>query len=207
MEELPVLEYELTGGELCLDFTNTVGGSRHHKAIEYLRNYNDLLEWSRQVGIITPEEQDHLRREAASHPEEAAQVYQRAIRLREALYRIFSNLAGGGQPAREDVSILNEELAGGMPSIQILPDPQGFQWGWKEAAGRLDAMLAPVVHSAAKLLTSSDLERVRECASDACTWVFLDRTRNHSRQWCDMRSCGNVSKVRRYRQRKREQEQ
>jgi predicted RNA-binding Zn ribbon-like protein len=43
---------------------------------------------------------------------------------------------------------------------------------------------------------------VRECESDTCAWLFLDRTRNHSRRWCDMGDCGNRAKARRFRERR-----
>jgi predicted RNA-binding Zn ribbon-like protein len=64
-------------------------------------------------------------------------------------------------------------------------------------------MLWPVVRSAAELLTSDELGRVRECAADNCAWLFLDRSKNRSRRWCDMAVCGNRDKVRRFRQRSR----
>ena len=63
-------------------------------------------------------------------------------------------------------------------------------------------MLWPVAHSAAGLLTADDLARVRECAAEHCTWLFVDHSKNRSRRWCDMQSCGNAAKVRRYRSRK-----
>jgi len=62
-------------------------------------------------------------------------------------------------------------------------------------------VLAPVVESAAALLTSPDLSRVRECESETCGWLFIDRSRNRSRRWCDMTVCGNRAKVRRHYQR------
>src|ERR671930_579256 len=68
----------------------------------------------------------------------------------------------------------------------------GFAWV-------ADDVLAPVVWSAAELLTSGPLERVRECpGDDTCGWLFLDTSRNGSRRWCDMRTCGNRAKARRY---------
>jgi predicted RNA-binding Zn ribbon-like protein len=62
----------------------------------------------------------------------------------------------------------------------------------------LDRVLWPAVVSAAELLTSDDLGRVRECASERCAWLFLDRSKNQSRRWCDMTVCGNRSKARRH---------
>jgi len=34
--------------------------------------------------------------------------------------------------------------------------------------------------------------------------MFLDTSRNGRRHWCDMKDCGNLAKVRRFRQRLRE---
>jgi predicted RNA-binding Zn ribbon-like protein len=62
----------------------------------------------------------------------------------------------------------------------------------------MDQMLWPVARSAAELLTSERAGRVRECASETCSWLFLDGSRNGRRKWCDMASCGNRAKARRY---------
>jgi predicted RNA-binding Zn ribbon-like protein len=61
-------------------------------------------------------------------------------------------------------------------------------------------MLWPVLRSAAELLTSDRMDRVRLCSAEDCDWLFLDSSRNRSRRWCDMAVCGNRSKVRRFRQ-------
>jgi len=47
------------------------------------------------------------------------------------------------------------------------------------------------------------LGRVRECDGAACTWLFLDQSRNRSRRWCSMESCGNRAKARRHYHRQR----
>ncbi|MGI8786895.1 MAG: CGNR zinc finger domain-containing protein [Pyrinomonadaceae bacterium] len=59
-------------------------------------------------------------------------------------------------------------------------------------------MLWRISESAAAVLTTGDLTRVRQCGGDCC-WMFLDTSRNRSRQWCDMKDCGNLAKVRRFR--------
>src|ERR687888_470126 len=71
-------------------------------------------------------------------------------------------------------------------------------WSWADAAVRLDAPLWPLVRLAAELLVGPELERVRECAAGDCRWLFLDTSKNRSRRWCDMKSCGNRAKVRRF---------
>jgi predicted RNA-binding Zn ribbon-like protein len=76
--------------------------------------------------------------------------------------------------------------------------PGSFAWGWASEPLRLGAPLWPVARSAADLLTSSELAALRLCASDTCAWLFLDTSRNGSRRWCSMRTCGNRAKARRH---------
>jgi predicted RNA-binding Zn ribbon-like protein len=64
-------------------------------------------------------------------------------------------------------------------------------------------MLWAVARSAADLLASGSIATIRQCAGDECGWMFLDASRNHNRQWCDMKDCGNCAKVKRFRQRAR----
>jgi len=58
---------------------------------------------------------------------------------------------------------------------------------------------AATARSALRLL--AETERLKICGN--CGWLFLDRSRNRSRMWCDMAVCGNrVKASRHYRRRK-----
>jgi predicted RNA-binding Zn ribbon-like protein len=72
---------------------------------------------------------------------------------------------------------------------------------WTSAADGLQQVLFAVLGSAAELLASDRVGRIRECASADCTWLFVDESRNRSRRWCDMSACGNRMKARRHYQR------
>jgi predicted RNA-binding Zn ribbon-like protein len=197
----PAATFKLRGGRLCLDFANTVGVHTGGIQQEKLKSYADLLAWSQQVGSVTDHEAQRLHVHAAGNPAAAAAVLEKAITLREAIYRIFSAVASGHHPAVADLALLNRLLAEALAHAQIVPTAEGFTWGWAHAGDRLDWMLWPIVRSAAELLTSGELGRVRECAGDICGWLFVDMSRNRSRRWCDMQDCGNVAKVRRFRER------
>jgi predicted RNA-binding Zn ribbon-like protein len=60
-----------------------------------------------------------------------------------------------------------------------------------------------VARSAAELLTSRELSGLRECAGYDCGRLFMDGTKNRSRRWCDMASCGNRAKGRRHYERRK----
>jgi len=75
---------------------------------------------------------------------------------------------------------------------------EGFEWSLSCGDEGAAPILAPVIRAAADLLTSPDAGRVRECGSDTCSWLFLDRSKNGTRRWCDMAVCGNRAKARRH---------
>src|SRR6266850_1944513 len=54
-----------------------------------------------------------------------------------------------------------------------------------------------------RLIQQENRSLLRECADDTCAWLFVDRTKNHSRRWCDMNTCGTRNKMREYRERQK----
>jgi predicted RNA-binding Zn ribbon-like protein len=44
--------------------------------------------------------------------------------------------------------------------------------------------------------------RMKACRAESCGWLFYDRSRNRSGNWCSMAICGNRTKTRRYRERR-----
>ncbi len=85
---------ELVGGRLCLDFANTVSTRTETLRREYLATYGDLMAWSQHVRFLTDNEAETLLYNATRYPNLAVTVLDRAIALRETIYRIFSAIAG-----------------------------------------------------------------------------------------------------------------
>jgi predicted RNA-binding Zn ribbon-like protein len=190
----------LKARRLCLEFANTAEWHAGDRPIEQLNSYAELVTWAEQAGLLTGAEARQTHAAAAPHPEEAAARLEQAIILREAIYRIFSAVAGGRPPDPADLATVNAALTTALSHLQVVQSHGHFVWGWhSEAKTALDQMLWPVIRSAAELLTSEALDRVRECADDrGCGYLFMDLSRNRSRKWCDMRGCGNRAKARRH---------
>ena len=203
IERLPV---KFVGGRLCLDFVNTVGGRDPDGAAvrDKLATYEDLLAWSVLAGIVDRRRAGALARLAASHTLEAAEIVARAIRLREALYRIFKGLVEGGRLPETDADALRGELTVARAHQRLAAHGGRFTWVFVEQPEALDCILWPVPLSAAELLTSGDLASLGQCSGAECGWMFLDTSRNRRRQWCDMRDCGNRAKVRKFREKRRQ---
>jgi predicted RNA-binding Zn ribbon-like protein len=187
--------FDLDAGSVCLDFANTRSASGEH-----LRTYADLVAFAQQSALVTPVDADWLHAQAAREPLVAQRVLNRALHLRQALRDLFSALADERDPAPEDISVLNGDLAASLPYARVEARAEGFVWTWSGRA--LDRVLWPISRSAADLLTSDAQRRlVRQCGASDCEWLFLDTSKNRSRQWCSMQSCGNREKARRHYQR------
>lgn len=75
-------------------------------------------------------------------------------------------------------------------AVRLVPGQPGVQ-------GALGSVLA----AAAEAMADGSWQRLKACRADDCRWAFVDQARNHSRQWCDMRVCGNRQKARVFRAR------
>jgi len=207
--------WRLVGGSTCLDFVNTVGGrvsrSRTARARDLadhitrddLTGYGALLHWSRVAGLLSPSEASRLEARARESTASAGRTFARAVALREALYRIGKCLFEGWPLPSQDLETLDREVRDARQRQRLVDGRGRLATAWAEGEDALDRMLWPVALSAAELFGSDALAQLKQCPGEDCGWLFLDTTRNHSRQWCEMADCGNLAKVRRFRQRAR----
>jgi len=195
--------FEVGSEPLCLEFVNTVEDRKGEIPFDWLSSYANLAAWAHLAGLLSEEQTLALLRKADENPAEAESVLRRALELRDAIYRLVSAHAAGEPMDQADVSLLNREIPAAYQRQQLVPGDEHLAWTWPKDPSSLDAFLGPVVRSAADLLTSPDLERAGECANPTCGWLYLDTSKNHSRRWCDMSSCGNTAKARTFYQRQR----
>ena len=195
---------ELLGERLCLDFINTMDPRMGEHPREFLNTYSDLVVWSHHANVLTQEQSESLLQDAQNQSEEAGEVFKDAILLRESLYSVFSALATKLEPRGSDIERVQHMFALAMTHAQLSRVQKQFTWQWSESQTRLDCMLWPIVCSAMSILTSEEWQRVKQCPGlNDCGWLFLDTSKNGSRQWCSMQECGSRAKMRRQYARKR----
>ena len=195
--------YDSTGGHPALDFLNSMDRSAGRPWVERLVDPAAYYDWCRLAGVLEAGPARALARRARAEPAAAARALARARALREALYRVFLGAAGEPAPVTPaDLELVNSELARALGKARLVRTARGFAWGWA-AQEDLELPLWKLARAAAELLTSDELTLVKRCASTTCLWLFLDRTKNHARRWCDMKVCGNRDKVQRHRDRAR----
>ena len=199
-------QLELAGNALCLDFANTVN-ARPTAQRDYLAGYAGLLAWSVYAGALPASAVEPL--EPQSSGPAAQAVLRDAHRLRNSVYSVFSAIADGRRPERGEVGRLGAAYAGALANVRIASGAglspgdgaSAYELTWPVRADQLAAPLWPVARSAGELLVSGPLERVGECPS--CGWLFLDTSRNGTRRWCSMATCGSRDKMARYHRRRR----
>jgi len=170
--------------ELVRSFINT---ARLEGGVELLREPDDLAAWLRGHGLL------------AAGVVVADDDLEVAIAVRESL-RDLAGVHGGHEMPPASSAKLDAVVsacglrprfeAGG--ALSLAPELDGV-------AGALGRMLGIVVASAGH----DDWARMKTCRNPHCRWAFYDSTRNRSAVWCDMASCGNRAKARRYYEKQR----
>lgn len=108
-------------------------------------------------------------------------------------------------PAQEDIAALNTVLHYAPATMQLTWNGQEFNlealplkkdWHW---------VMAEIAGSFANLLVHHDILRVKVCENPYCRWIFYDESKSRTKRWCTNNKCANLWKVRRFRERHKEE--
>ena len=184
--------------DLCLNYANTLSWRGSDRPAETLHELADILRWTERSGVVRPAATQQLRRWSRHHQVGAAELFAQAIAIREAMFRIFSAVAVAASVATKDFMVLRTALANAPGRQQLARS--GERCGWRLEGGEpsVARVLAPVLWSAGDLMLNASSRPVRRCANEECLWLFIDQSKNGTRRWCDMNSCGNRAKARRH---------
>ncbi|QSQ24814.1 CGNR zinc finger domain-containing protein [Pyxidicoccus parkwayensis] len=198
--DVPVRPFRFVGGEVVLDFINTVDWGDDVLVHERLVDYSALTRWAEAAGVLTTTEGRALRHTAS--PNAAASAHADALGLRGILQQLFSSVTQG-KVATGPFRTFNAALGEVLP-LRLLARTTARRtdaaavWTWRGWGENPTCVLWPVIWSAAQLLASPDVMHLRMCAGPVCGWMYVDRSRNGLRRWCEMRTCGAQDKARRY---------
>ncbi len=189
---------EWVGGHPALNYVNTVHAWAGKEAgQEYLNSYPVLVSWHRTAELITLKQA----RDLARTPADQNRVMTDARELRGVLRKIFVAVAHGRVIPRKAMSHV-ESLWRQSAKWRRLDARGGrVRMAWEFDKTSPDVLLGIIADEAVGLLMSDRLGRIKECPPPGgCGWLFLDQSRNKSRHWCSMKTCGNQAKIRRFRQ-------
>jgi predicted RNA-binding Zn ribbon-like protein len=199
--------FEFAGGAVCVDFVNTVSNRSGDSPEELLVDYGTLVSWAGQAGILSRDEQGDLRAAGRADPGGAAAALGEARSLREEIAAAFAAApAAGGAPRAR--SQLAKRAGRYLSRAEVRPKADGAfepRFPVTGPVAGLDGLLGPIAWSALELLLHGEPSRVKVCGDESCGWLFVDESRNRSRKWCSMDSCGNRAKAQRHYARSRAQ--
>lgn len=201
--------FKRIGGHPALDFINTVsgripaGGRGRRGAAdritgERLVDFPTLAVWAADAGLVERRRPGRGRQRSPAAAAAEGAALERAIEFREAFYRLCRAAIEDRRPSPADVALVGAAAQEARSAQCLEIRNRRIEWVWPAGAGP-DRILWALALAAVALLESDARGRIRQCPGDRCGWLFLDRSRNRSRQWCDMKDCGNLAKVRRHR--------
>jgi len=122
-----------------------------------------------------------------------------ALELREALRAMLR--VNHGEPLDPAALEVVNRAAAALP-LQVGFDDQGRPVLGPGSGGSRGA-LAVLLAGVAQASSTATWERLKACSAESCQWAFYDRSKNRSGRWCSMQTCGNRTKTRTYRTRRR----
>jgi predicted RNA-binding Zn ribbon-like protein len=168
--------------ELVRAFVNT---RDVEEDLDDLQSAEELRDWLSERELMDPDEpvtEGDLRR---------------AVDVREGLRALL--LSNNGSPF--DASAIERlDRAASRAGLRLRFHPGGCAEFEPDATG-VDGALARLLAIVAEARVEGEWERLKACAEHTCEWAFYDKSKNRSKKWCSMETCGNVNKARAYRQR------
>jgi predicted RNA-binding Zn ribbon-like protein len=179
-----------SGGRPAVDLVNT-HRERWRRGVETLVTTDDLATWFVRAGVM----------EAPVAVPRTALV--QARELREAIDTLLVAQIEARPPPVDAVTLVDDWLVFAGVRPQLVLDGDAALLTERAAADSPRRALGMIALDAAQMLGTAQRSRIRICASETCSGRFFDRSPAGRRRWCSMRTCGNVTKARRHRERQK----
>jgi predicted RNA-binding Zn ribbon-like protein len=194
--------FQLLAGHPALELVNTLDLRFSRNPQELLPAYADLLRFAVQLRLLPAEQARKLGRTVHAH--EGQRVLASTVELREALAALLYAWVDGDKPADGQVKILETHFHAAALHRSLRGGDERLVWSWSGLEQQAELPLWKLAQSASDFLVSEDARLVKGCGDPTCRWLFLDLSKNHTRRWCDMKTCGNRMKARRHQARLQE---
>lgn len=198
-----VSRFEWCGGHLFLDFLNTANEWDHREEKgEYLHHFQSFLLWCELGDILQEKQAVKLRDYAQDHPREEAQALNDVLKFRALGISMALRLAHQRAPDVAMLQAFESYLRASLNQANLVFENQIIVWQISRQGVGLWEPLWYLVQQAWQFFQINHRQRLKTCPTPAgCGWFFLDQSKNKSRRWCSMQTCGNNAKVRRFHQR------
>jgi len=199
-------QFEWCAGQPFLDFLNTAN-NRNPKGSEgdYLSSYEQWVAWCLLGNLIPLSVSQSLMDLANEKGELAKLAWQRVIRFRNLGARMVLAVLNARQLATSDCKSWREWVQDSLAFREFEIEPSRCRWTVKAPGEQLDDLLWIMVEYAEAFFENPGGSRLKDCPTpEGCGWFFQDQSKNNSRRWCNMKTCGNTAKVNRFNAKKRQ---
>jgi predicted RNA-binding Zn ribbon-like protein len=192
----------LDGGCISFDFVNTIHSRVDDDIYDYIETYDDLIEWMERLKLLPAEKLGDLKKLVRKDEKAAHKALAEIKKNRETLYNFFSPVIHKKSPDNKTIKRFNRGLSDSLSQIAFNYRCDTLMLDWSERKLNLYGPLKIIYKDAFDIITTIPKNRLKECRS--CGWLFIDRSKNNSRTWCNMQTCGSIEKAKRYYYRKKE---
>ena len=193
----------LDGGCVCFDFVNTIHSRVEEDSYDYINTYDDLIEWMEKVRLLPSEKLKTLKKQVNTNKKGAQKAVDEIKNKRELLYNFFSPVIHSRAPEKSIIDRFNQSLSDSLSALAIHNDKGDLILGWDNSKVNFYEPLKYIFKNAFDIITTIPQNRFKECGS--CGWLFIDKSKNNSRTWCSMKTCGSIEKAKRYYYRKKDE--
>jgi predicted RNA-binding Zn ribbon-like protein len=192
----------IDGGCACFNFVNTVHSRVEDDKYDYLNSYEDLIEWMKKIKLLPAEKLKNLEKLAALNNKAAVKALIKIKKQRELLYNFFSPVIHNMEPEDNVVKRINKFLSDALSDLSFNYKNGELKLELNNSNPDLYEPLKIIYKDVFDIIITIPQNRLKECK--ACGWLFLDKSKNNSRTWCSMQTCGSLEKAKRYYYRKKE---
>ncbi len=196
---LPIGHAHAADLEACLDLINSEEFDEEFSdgvPMEHLPTVDDAIAYFTTRGLA---HEAALRAQAEAGAGGGDAWLRRLYATRTALREVWDAQVEARTPRSDALDVVNDVLRQ-APRVELVPGLGGVGVGHRHTEDDpTGEALARVIEPLVEAIATGQTDRFRICANDGCRWVFEDTSRAGRRRWCDMASCGNRAKVRRYR--------
>jgi predicted RNA-binding Zn ribbon-like protein len=192
------------GNHPCLDFINTeliIEGRR----TDLLEEWADLIDWLISAKLLSAN--DGKKIAAGLNQAEGERLQNETKAFRMVLRTIMEQIVARKPVLLSGINAINRLLSQRPGYPQLLHRNDRFTCHFYSSTRGPAQLLALLAEAASDVLCATDLSLMKKCRNEACILYFYDTTKNHARQWCSMRICGNRMKVAAHYRRRRSDKQ
>jgi predicted RNA-binding Zn ribbon-like protein len=169
-----------------MDFANTQY-TPSGDTVELFKSYEDIQDWFLKAGL--------LNEFSISKTQKKESHYKELIQYRDLIKKNCFAYVESKHPLNTLIEQTNQIILDNHIHPQIIFKEEHCVVEFTTQKKEYNELLGIIAIEVMNLLNSKNAQYIKKCNNHTCSLLFVDTSKNHSRRWCSMETCGNRSKV------------